>query len=138
MPTCRRKDVTSHKKPAFGTSLFVVLLLLFSQQAVASPKKATFKGSLDEVYAAALKAANENWQVGFTDSKTHVIEFNTGISLTSNGMACSVLLEELPDGSVQVALSTRKKMQAFAWGAGDRIAEKYFRSIKQILEAHKR
>ncbi|MGD1025456.1 MAG: hypothetical protein ABR880_21950 [Candidatus Sulfotelmatobacter sp.] len=116
------------------TSLLLACMMLTAVRATASPKRAIFSGSLDEVFAAALKAANENWEVSFTDPKTYVIEFNTGISLASNGMACSALLARLPDGKVEISLSVRKKMQAFAWGAGDRISSKYFLSIKQILE----
>jgi len=60
--------------------------------------------------------------------------FNTGTSLTSNGMECSAVLEEVPGTQVRVTLKTQEKNgQVIAWGVGDRIASKLFNGIENEL-----
>jgi hypothetical protein len=48
-------------------------------------------------------------------------------------MDCSVLLETVAGGKVQVTLRTQKKDQVFAWNVGDSIAKKYFAAIQVEL-----
>lgn len=109
----------------------VLTLFLLASAAVAhAPKTATFEGSIDEVFDAAVKVAQANWSVSYADRKTGTLSFTTGTSLTSNGMECSAILEEVPGTQVRVTLKTQKKNgQIYAWGVGDRIASKLFNGI---------
>lgn len=86
------------------------------------------------MFQATLLAAQHNWAVRSADENAGVISFDTGISLTSNGMACSALVVQLRDGKVEVRLTTQKKLQAFAWGVGGRIANKLFAAIEVELQ----
>jgi hypothetical protein len=81
-----------------------------------------------------VKVAQANWSMTYADRKTGTFSFNTGTSLTSNGMECSAVLEEVPGTQVRVTLKTQKKNgQVIAWGVGDRIASKLFNGIGNEL-----
>jgi hypothetical protein len=109
----------------------VLALFLLTSTAIAhAGKTATYEGTIDEVFDAAVKVAQSNWSVTYADRKTGTFSFNTGTSLTSNGMECSAILEEVPGTRVRVTLKTQKKNgQVIAWGVGDRIASKLFNGI---------
>jgi hypothetical protein len=99
-----------------------------------APKIKQFDGSMDDVFTAALKAAQSNWSVTFSDRASGLVSFNTGTSFTSNGMECSATLQEMKDGKIQISLKTQKKHgQIVAWGVGDRIADKWFKAIAAQL-----
>src|ERR1022692_813928 len=101
---CRRKETMKLK-----AVIAVLALLLLGYTAVAhAPKTATFEGTIDEVFDAAVKVAQANWSVTYADRKTDTLSFNTGTSLTSNGMECSAILEEVPGTQVRVTLKTQK------------------------------
>jgi len=118
-----RKETMKLKTLATALSLF----LLVSFAVAHSPKTATFEGTIDEVFDAAVKVAQADWSVSYADRKTGTLSFTTGTSLTSNGMECSVILEEVPGTQVRATVKTQKKNgQIYAWGVGDRIASKLF------------
>jgi hypothetical protein len=118
-----------NQKGGFMKRVIVCFLLLLSTAAVAATKTYTFEGSMEEVFDAAVKVAQTDWSVTFADRKTAMISFNTGMSLTSNGMECSAQLEPLEGGKVRISMKTQKKAQMYAWGVGDRIADKWFKGI---------
>jgi hypothetical protein len=62
----------------------LIAVLLIATPCVASSKKAVFSGTVDEVFDAAVKAAQLNWSVKFADRKTGLLTFTTGMSFTSN------------------------------------------------------
>src|ERR1039458_1093470 len=113
----------------------VLALFLLASTAIAhDAKTATYEGNIDEVFDAAVKVAQANWSVTYADRKTGTFSFNTGTSLTSNGMECSAVLEEVPGTQVRVTLKTQKKNgQVIAWGVGDRISSKLFNGIGNEL-----
>ncbi len=112
---------------------FFFALLLLAAPLSASPKRAIFTGSADEVFDAAVKAAQRHWSVRFSDRKTGMLTFTTGMSLTSNGMECSAVIKPLDNRSVEVTLTPHKKAQVFAWDVGKRIADKFFAAIAEEL-----
>jgi hypothetical protein len=61
------------------------------------------------------------------------LEFHSGISLTSNGFRVGVTLTKLEDNKTRVKVNTQKKAQVFAWGAGGRITEKFFKAVDEQL-----
>ena len=76
----------------------------------------------------------ENFAVETADKENGLLTFQTGISMTSNGFRVGVSLVKLDDGRIKVKTNTQKKMQLVAWGAGGRIAEKFFKSVDTAIE----
>jgi len=110
--------------------LIAVAVLLCSVVLSASPKETIIEGTPEEVFSAVLKVAQSNWVVTFADRPTGIISFNTGTSLTSNGMECSAWVQPQSDGRIQITVKTQKKNgQIIAWGVGDRIADKLFKGV---------
>lgn len=116
----------------------VVLGTMLVIPSMASEKKATFSGSIDDVFNAAQLSAHKEWALSYSDRSTHLMSFVTGRSFASRGMECSVTLRPAAQGQVEVVVHTQKKNnQKFAFGAGDRIAKKFFAGIKDELERDK-
>jgi len=97
-------------------------------------KVKVFQGGSERVFEAGLKAAQKNWRVTFSDRKAMMFTFSTGTSLTTWGMEVGVSLRELDRGRVEVTLRSQKKSQVFAWGAGGRIADKFFNELQRQLD----
>jgi hypothetical protein len=115
-------------------ALYICLVLALAVPALAGdPKIGEFKASPHDVFTAAVRSAQKNWAVKFADEKSGVITFTSGISMTSNGMECSALVEPMSDGGTRVTLRTAKKAQLYAWGVGGRIAKKFFEGIDKEL-----
>ena len=56
------------------------------------------------------------------------------MSLTSNGFRGAVTISETDEDEILVKLNTQKKGQLFAWGAGGRIADKFFKALDENLK----
>lgn len=104
----------------------VIAIVLIGATAFAAPKKKVIDGRLDDVFKASVLAAQKHWTVSFIDRELHMFSFDTGMSFTSNGMACSVSARQIEPNKVELVLQTRKKAQLAAWGVGGRIANKLF------------
>jgi hypothetical protein len=114
--------------------VLALLISLCSAALFAAGKQTIIEGTQKEVFTAALKAAQANWAVTFADRQAAMISFNTGTSLTSNGMECGVRFQAMDAGHVQVTVRTQKKNgQIIAWGVGDRIADKLFKALRNEL-----
>ena len=99
-----------------------------------SDKEHIYTASYDAVWAACVASAKENFAVETADKENGLLTFQTGISATSNGFRVGVALVKLDDGRIKVKANTQKKMQLVAWGAGGRIAEKFFKSVDAAIE----
>jgi hypothetical protein len=88
----------------------------------------------DQVWTSAVQAAAENFTVAHSDKESGVFEFHTGISMASNGFRCGVTVSKTNEDEIKVKLNTQKKAQLFAWGAGGRIAEKFFKALDKKLK----
>jgi hypothetical protein len=122
----------------------LLILLLGVSAAIAAGKKEKeddktriFNADYDKVWEAAVASANENFVIEHSEKESGILNFHSGISLTGNGFRCGVLITKLEDGRVRVQLNTQKKAQIFAWGAGGRIAEKFFKGMTRYLEEGK-
>jgi hypothetical protein len=114
-------------------ALLLLLLSAVSSRAWAAPKEATFEGTPEEVFNAAVLAAQKNWTVTATDRPTMTLSFTTGTSLRTWGMDCSVVLTPVDGGKVKVIVRTQKKAQLYAWNVGNSIADKFFAGLEQEL-----
>lgn len=100
----------------------------------ADAKVRVFEGGMDQVFDATVKAVEKNWKkVRSADRPAATIQFHTGVSLTTWGEDCTAVLRDLGDGKIEVSLKSRNSAQLYAWGVGDRIAQKLFNSIQSQI-----
>lgn len=100
-------------------------------------KARTFDAPIEKVWEAVVASANENFVIEHSDKDSGILNFHSGISMTSNGFRCGVVVKKNDDGKVRVQLNTQKKAQLFAWGAGGRIADKFFKGVENYLKEGK-
>lgn len=118
--------------------LLCLLLSLFCLPAtlLAKPKTKTFDNGADEVYVAALRTARTKHVVTFTDDKNHMFTFETGVSALAYGFVANASVE--PDGTkakliINVQHKNDGKNLSFSFGAGDRMADKFFEQVEEEL-----
>lgn len=114
-------------------TMILVSLVVSPCMVEAKQKRKTFQGTPEQVFRAGLKAAQKHWRVTFSDKETLMFSFSTGTSLTTWGMDVGVTLKNLGSDRVEVIVGTQKKLQLFAWGAGGRIADKFFKELERQL-----
>lgn len=117
---------------------FVLLLVLCSvATAFAKPKVKIFNNPAVEVFQAALRTARERHVVTYVDEKNMLLTFETGTSLLSYGFICNASVEPLSKRRSKLIINVQKKNAgkdvSFAFGAGGRLAEKFFRQVKEEL-----
>jgi hypothetical protein len=120
----------------FASAVFVSTLILTPPGAgsPASRKVQVFDGSANQVFDATVKAIEKNWKkVKSSDPSTGTIEFHTGVSPSTWGEDCTALLRDLGNGKIEVSLRSSNSAQLYAWGVGNRIARKLFKSIQDEL-----
>jgi len=100
-------------------------------------KTRTYDVSFEKVWEAVVASANENFVIEHSDKESGILNFHSGISMASNGFRCGVVVKKTDDGKVRVQLNTQKKAQLFAWGAGGRIADKFFKGVENYLKEGK-
>jgi hypothetical protein len=118
----------------FLLSLFLLTFTATSIVVAAPAKVQVFDGSMNLVFDATVKAVKKNWKkVRSSDRGAGTIRFHAGISLKTWGEDCTAALRELGNGKVEVSLQVKNSAQLYAWGVGDQIAQKLFRSIQDEL-----
>jgi hypothetical protein len=118
--------------------LFVPLaLFLLPTALLAKPKVKSFNNSPDEVYVAALRTARTKHVVTFTDDKNHMFTFETGMSALSDGFVANASVESTPDHKTNLTINVQKKNNGKnggpSFGAGDRMADKFFEQVEEEL-----
>jgi hypothetical protein len=120
-------------------TLAIVLLALFGTAWPAvglagDDKEKGFAAPPEKVFAAAAAVVRKHYTVVEINDKEKVITFWTGYSLTSSGFQVTATFEG-KDGSTVVRLRPAKRQQLFAWGAGGRVAKKFFEQVREQLAA---
>ncbi len=119
----------------------VVLLVLSSvaggKDKEKDDKTRTYNAPYEKVWDAVVASANENFVIEHSEKESGILNFHSGISMSSNGFRCGVVVKKRDDGKVRVQLNTQKKAQLFAWGAGGRIADKFFKGVDLYLKEGK-
>jgi hypothetical protein len=116
------------------TLVFAVLLVLLNCGAAdAKPRRQTYNATAQQVFDAAYKVARENHRVNFTDERNLTFEFHTGTSMSSWGFDCNASVESTKDGAELVINIQKTQGQVLAWGGGDRMAEKFFKMVHDVL-----
>jgi len=110
------------------------LAIAFAQPLLAGGKQRVYEEPFEKVWDACIRAANENFTVDYSDKESGTISFHSGISVTSSGFRVGVTISKLADHKTKVVLNPQKKAQLFAWGAGGRIAKKFYKQVDLLLE----
>jgi hypothetical protein len=110
----------------------LALLLLLSVSGYAKPKKKTYNNTPDQVFQAALRTARERHVVTYVDTKTLMMTFETGRSLTSQGFVANASVESEGENKATLIINVQNK-QGMSWGAGDRMADKFFSQVSDEL-----
>lgn len=111
----------------------LALLLAFSVPLLAKPKKKLYDNSATELFAAALRTARERHVVTYVDEKMLMFTFATGHSVFSKGFVANASIEPQNDRSAILIINVQSKEGDVAFGAGDRMADKFFAQVKEEL-----
>src|SRR5579864_1771274 len=118
--------------------LIVLFVLMLPISAFAKPKEKKYNNSAHDVFEAALKTAREQHVVTYVDEKNLMFTFETGTSLTSYGFVANATIQPAGDNKCTLIINVQKKNagqnMSFAWGAGDRMADKFFKQVTEELE----
>jgi len=98
-------------------------------------KSRTFEESYERIWAACVASANENFVIEHTDKDSGILTFHTGKSFTSGGFQVGVTIKTA-ENKTNVQLNTQAKALG-NWGAGGRIAKKFFKGVERYLKEGK-
>jgi len=115
----------------------MLAVVFFSTGLLAKPKEKVFNNTPQEVFQAALRTARERHVVTYVDEKNLMVTFETGSSALSYGFNANASVEQLPDGRSKLILNVQKKNAgkdaSISFGAGDRMANKFFEQVEEEL-----
>src|SRR5947199_8306501 len=118
-------------RQAFAVGVLLALLLPLS--AFAKPKKKTYNNKPDELFAAALRTARERHVVTYVDEKMLMFTFQTGHSFFTKGFVANASIEPQDENRATLIINVQTKDGEAAWGAGDRMADKFFDQVREEL-----
>src|SRR5437588_649831 len=110
----------------------VFITLIMAAPVEAKPKKKTYNNSPEQVFTAALRTARERHVITYVDEKQLMFAFTTGRSFASNGFAANASVEPEGEGKATLIINVQNK-QGLSWGAGDRMADKFYEQVSQEL-----
>ena len=114
---------------------FLVVALLFTLclPAFAKPKKKLYNNSSTDLFAAALRTARERHVVTYVDEKMLMFTFETGHSVFSKGFVANASIEPQAEDRAVLVINVQSKDGDVAFGAGDRMADKFFGQVSEEL-----
>lgn len=113
--------------------LVVCLLLSVCLPAVAKPKKKMFDNGATDLFTAALRTARERHVVTYVDEKMLMFTFQTGHSFFTKGFVANASIEPQDETRSTLIINVQTKDGEAAWGAGDRMTDKFFDQVKEEL-----
>jgi hypothetical protein len=112
--------------------ILAALAVLLPICAQAKPKKKVYNNSPEQVFLAAVRTARERHVVTYVDEKMLMFTFETGHSFSSEGFIANASVE--PEGASQATLIINvQNKKGMSWGAGDRIADKFYEQVADEL-----
>ena len=114
-------------------SLVFLLLLATCLPVLAKPKKKVYDNAATDLFTAALRTARERHVVTYVDEKMLMFTFETGRSLFTKGFIANASIEPQSESSATLVINMQTKDGDAAWGAGDRMADKFFDQVKEEL-----
>jgi hypothetical protein len=113
--------------------LVVCLLFVVCLPALAKPKKKLYANGATDLFTAALRTARERHVVTYVDEKMLMFTFQTGHSFFSKGFVANASIEPQDDNRATLVINVQTRDGEVAWGAGDRMADKFFDQVKEEL-----
>ena len=111
----------------------IFLLLIVCLPVLAKPKKKMFGNGATDLFAAALRTARERHVVTYVDEKMLMFTFQTGRSVLSRGFVANASIEPQDDNRAILIINVQTRDGDVAFGAGDRMADKFFDQVKEEL-----
>ena len=112
----------------------VVCLLTCSSLLWAKPKHKTYLAQPAQLFNAALMVARTHHVVTYVDRRDLTFTFETGGSLFTTGFVCNAFITPKGRNHAVLNLNVQKKNGAtFAWGAGGRLANNFFKWVRNAL-----
>ncbi|HET8888385.1 MAG TPA: PEGA domain-containing protein [Candidatus Angelobacter sp.] len=113
--------------------LVVSLLFALSLPLLAKPKKKMYGNGAADVFTAALRTARERHVVTYVDEKMLMFTFQTGHSFFTKGFVANASIEPQDENRATLIINVQTKDGEAAWGAGDRMADKFFDQVREEL-----
>jgi hypothetical protein len=113
--------------------LVIGLLLAICLPALAKPKKKMFDNGATDLFTAALRTARERHVVTYVDEKMLMFTFQTGHSFFTKGFVANASIEPQDEIRAILVINVQTKDGEAAWGAGDRMTDKFFDQVKEEL-----
>ncbi|HYL13906.1 MAG TPA: hypothetical protein VEV41_12770 [Terriglobales bacterium] len=112
-----------------------VLALAFAMPAVAGTKSKGFDVPADVLYESAVRTAAQNYKLTTSDSAHQRFAFRTGASATSWGLEVQAAVQAVSASSSKLVVDIQNSdsRQVFSWGAGGRMADKFFKDVEATL-----
>ena len=114
-------------------TLLIAIIVAVCLPALAKPKKKTFDNASADLFTAALRTARERHVVTYVDEKMLMFTFQTGRSFFSKGFIANASIEPQGENSATLVINVQTKDGDTAFGAGDRMADKFFDQVKEEL-----
>src|SRR5438270_12968476 len=114
------------------TFLFLIVIAV-CLPALAKPKKKIYDKGATELFTPALRTARERHVVTYVDEKMLMFTFQTGRSFFTKGFVANASIEPQGEVSATLVINVQSKDGEAAWGAGDRMADKFFEQVKEEL-----
>ena len=100
---------------------------------LAKPKKKIYDNAATDLFTAALRTARERHVVTYVDEKMLMFTFQTGHSFFTKGFIANASIEPQNENSATLIINVQTKDGEAAWGAGDRMVDKFFEQVKEEL-----
>jgi len=113
--------------------LVVSLLFAVCLPVVAKPKKKMYANGATDLFTAALRTARERHVVTYVDEKMLMFTFQTGHSFFTKGFIANASIEPQDENRATLIINVQTKDGEAAFGAGDRMADKFFDQVREEL-----
>jgi hypothetical protein len=128
---------TLSRFPLIGATrlaLVALFLVTLAAPAAAKEKKKTYDVPADVLLDAAISVARTQHVLTHVERSERLFSFSTNRSLGSPGLTCNAVVIEEGKNKSTLTISMKKNHLVFAWGAGGRIAEKFFAAVNDELK----
>jgi hypothetical protein len=100
---------------------------------LAKPKKKMYDNGATDLFTAAVRTARERHVVTYVDEKMLMFTFQTGHSFFTKGFVANASVEPQDENRATLIINVQTKDGEAAWGAGDRMADKFFDQVREEL-----
>jgi len=119
--------------PMLKRLLVVSLLFAVCLPVLAKPKKKMYGNGATDLFTAAVRTARERHVVTYVDEKMLMFTFQTGHSFFTKGFVANASVEPQDENRATLIINVQTKDGEAAFGAGDRMVDKFFDQVKEEL-----